>query len=655
VKIPYGISNFGDLRRENYFYVDKTHFLPVLEGMGGRYMLFLRPRRMGKSLFLSMLEHYYDLASADQFDALFGGLWVHEHPTPERNRYVTLPLDFSSTTTDAGLEALRRTFFEVVRNAALRVVETYRDTLPGLERLDQEIGRYQEADALMAALSGAVQRVGRQLYVLIDEYDHFTNRLLAAGAKEAYEALATRTGFVRSFYATLKAGTASGAIGRMFLTGVAPLLLDDMASGFNIVNHVSQHPRLHAMAGFSHEEVERALDAFLSQRPQLAALPELCDRARLLDVLERHYDGYRFLSDATERIFNSDMVLYFLKELEDHGAYPAEMLDLNVRTDYGRLQRWASLAGADAAQRREVLETIVGEGAIESPVIRQFGLQSLSSRQSFVSLLYYTGLLTLAEQSRYLPVKRLEIPNRVIRELQWEHLAILLTNEEHLVFDAHDFEVAVSKMAQDGDIEPFLALFHDRVIKVMGNKDLRRLDERTIKLALLAFISLSRIFYPLSEKEFAQGYCDLFLGVSPLYPTAKLAWLLEIKYLPQAAKAPQIEKAFSQAEEQLARYAGDEKLVALLTRGLGLRAGALVFVGAKKAMFRPWPPEPSPPKRAAAKRASPKRTSTQRASPKRAPAKRTAPKRTAAKRAGAKRTNAAKKSRSHDGAARRAR
>ena len=600
MKIPYGISSFGMLRRDGYYYVDKTPFLPVLEQLPGRYLLFLRPRRIGKSLLVSLLAHYYDLHLADQFDALFGGLWIHEHPTPERNRYVVMAFDFSSVTTDAGVDALRRTFFAEVRRAVSGVIVAHRERCPELDRLDRNLDRYTEADALLGDLTAAVKQSGHQMYVLIDEYDHFANRLLAAGDQQTYEAIATTTGFVRSFYATLKAGTASGTVARMFVTGVLPLLVDDMSSGFNIATHVSQDADLNTMAGFTHAEVERAVDAFLTARPSLAGEPGLSDRGVLLETLRKYYDGYRFSPRAAERVFNSNMVLYFMSEVTRNAGYPADMLDLNVRTDYGHLRRLMSMAGAGVEERREVLETLVSEGAIESQLIRQFGFQSVSSRESLVSLLYYMGMITLAEQSPYEDQKRLEVPNRVIRELQWEHLMALLREQESLAFEAQDFRLALRKMAVEGQIQPFIDLFHERVVKAIGNKDLRRFDERAIKLMLLAFVSLSTVFYPLSEKEFAQGYCDLFLGVSPFHPAAAYAWLLELKYVPQGATAAKIEQAFSQAEAQIARYASDPRLVPLLTRGKPMKAGALVFVGARKVVFRPWPREAEP--RAAAPR-----------------------------------------------------
>jgi hypothetical protein len=600
MKIPYGVSNFGELRTNGYFYVDKTCFLPELENLGPRYLLFLRPRRIGKSLFVSLLEHYYDLGRADQFDALFGGLWIHRNPTPERNRYLVLSLDFSQVPADGGVDALRRSFFAAVHVAIVNLVRSFRDRIPALAELDDELSQYQDPAALLGALMGAVRRAGHKLYVLIDEYDHFANRLLADDEQELYTSIVQRTGFVRSFYATLKAGTASGAVSRMFITGVLPLMLDDMASGFNIAAHISQDRALNALAGFTHADVEHAVDTLLAAQPELASLPGFASRSQLLAVLEQYYDGYRFAPDAPARVFNSDMVLYFLQQVSRDRAYPADMLDLNVRTDYRNLQRIGTLSGAGRDERRTLIESILSDGGIQTSLVRQFGVAGLSSQASFLSLLYYMGMLTLAQQPPNISVGavgyRLEIPNRVIRELQWEHLARLLKEEGNLSIDTRDIETALQAMAFQGDIEPFLTLFHERVIKAMGLKDLRRFDEKSLKLMLLAFISLSRLFHPLSEREFAQGYCDLFLGVSPLHPAARFAWLLELKYLPASAKAAQIEDAFAQGAEQVARYAQDERLVPLLTQGQALKAGVLVFAGARKALFRPWPSDtPSTP------------------------------------------------------------
>ncbi len=591
MKIPYGRSNFEEIRRRGFFYVDKTPFLPMLESdeAGYAYLLFLRPRRMGKSLLASMLEHYYDLAREGQWEDLFRGLWVHEHPTPERSRYLALALDFSPVSTDGSAADMRRSFTNVVKNGIRPLLMRYRARFPDLARFEATLQDYDDAADLIGALISIVGGLDHKLYVIIDEYDNFANRLLSDGAQDVYEAIVQRTGFVRSFYAALKVGTQTGAVARLFITGVSPILLDDLSSGFNIVTNISTKADFNLLAGFSHADVTRAVDQLLTDRPDVMADPRLSDRRTLMDVLVTYYNGYRFAPGALPRVFNSDMVLYFLQQIQSEGRYPADMLDLNVRTDYQRLQRIGMLSGAKAEARRAVLETIVSDGYVDSPLVQQFGLKSVTARDQFVSLLYYLGMLTLGDQPPDSAVPRLEIPNRVIRELQWEHLAHALAEEDDITIDTADLEIALKALGVDGDIQPFITLFHERAVKAMGLKDLRKLDEKSLKLMLMAFVSLSKMFHVLSEKEFAQGYCDLFLGASRHVPGAKYAWLLELKYVPTDATEQVIESAFAQGASQVARYSGDAALLPMLVGHRALRAGTLVFVGAQRILYRASP------------------------------------------------------------------
>jgi hypothetical protein len=586
MKIPYGVSDFAQIREHGYFYADKTPYLPVLEA-GYRHLVFLRPRRFGKSTLVSTLEHYYDLGRRDRFDALFGGLWIHEHPTPEQGSYLVLTLDFSSVATDRGEEALRRTFVESVRARVRTFLLRNRERVPALSDVYARLDDFQDAEALIGRVLSVVASTQHRVYVLIDEYDHFGNRLLSSGEGTLYEAIVKKTGFVRTFYATLKSWTSS-AVGRMFVTGVSPIMLDDLSSGFNIATHGSLDVGLSGLAGFTRTDTERAVDAFLSARPALQTSPGLGDREVLLRVLEEHYNGYRFSPRASERVFNSDMVLYFLSAIERGGAYPDDMLDQNVRTEYGHLQRIGTLAGAGLTERRALLETIAGEGHIRSEIVAQFGVRSLASHAPFLSLLYFLGMLTLSTSPQHATGYDLEIPNRVIRELQWEHLALTLRDEARIDVNVDDLREALAAMAERGDIAPFLDLFHEQVIRALSNRDLRGLDEKTIKLLLLTYASLGRAFFPLSEKEFAQGYGDLFLGASRGIAGARFSWLLELKYLKTGAKPAQIEAAFAEAEAQVARYASDQALLPILLGDRALKAGMLVFVGAKKVLFRPW-------------------------------------------------------------------
>jgi len=603
MRIPYGVSSFSDIRRNAYFYADKTPFLPLLESIeaGYRYAIFLRPRRFGKSTLLSMLEHYYDLAFAGQFDELFGGLWIHEHPTPERGQYLVLSLDFSPVNTDGDAADIRKSFATTVKNGVRAFLLRHGARIPALASLAEELREYDDAAGLIGAVLSIVRGSGHKLFLLIDEYDHFANRLLADGDQALYESIVRGTGFVRSFYAALKAWTGTGALGRMFVTGVSPIMLDDLSSGFNIISHISRLDRFNAMAGFTRADVERAVDEFLLGAPDLAPDPRLADRTALIDTMERHYNGYRFSKRATERMFNSDLVLYFLRSVAVTGRYPEQMLDLNVRTDYGRLQRIAKLAEAAGGETRALLESILTEESVSSPIVEQFGARTMNGRAQLVSLFYYMGMLTFGPGSELSAEPLLVVPNRVIRELQWEYLAFALQDQEHISLDGQDLSKALAAMAIQGDIEPLLAQFRAQVVARIGTKDLRQFNEKVLKLMLLAYISQSRMFKILSEKEFSGGYCDLFLGLSPDVPAGRYAWMLEVKYLQTKAKPAEIERAFEQASTQLERYTSDTALVPLLTLGKDLRAGALVFVGARDVLFRPWPPVAVPAKKAAPK------------------------------------------------------
>ncbi|MBK9259274.1 MAG: AAA family ATPase [Polyangiaceae bacterium] len=589
MKIPYGQADFATIRRQGYFYADKTRFLADLESAesGYRYLVFLRPRRFGKSTLVSMMSRYYDIDGANQFDDLFGGLWVHEHPTDERNKYLVLTFDFSAVETTGDIDDIRDSFVETVRSCVRRFLVKYRGQVPDFARLEENLESYGDASGIMNALLTSIGGNHPKLYILIDEYDHFANRLLSEGLENVYGSIVTKTGFVRTFYAALKTGTTFGTVARLFLTGVTPLMLDDMSSGFNVTKNVSMSRRFNELAGFTRMDVERALDEFVAGRPHLAG--QLVNRDKLLETLEVNYDGYRFSPDATARIFNSDMVLYFLAELDDKLRLPDDLLDRNVRTAYEHLQRIGVLGGVAARERRELLETILNEPSIQSDIVDRFGVKSLSSPASFISLLYYMGMLTLRDVPRVGVFYDLEIPNRVIRTLQWEHLGHTLKEQENLQIDTRQIEFALGALSIRGDIAPLLQVFHEQVLQHFSIKDTQKLGEKTIKLLLMMFVSLGKVFYALSEKEFSQGYCDLFLAAAKNVPGLNYSWLLELKYVKANAKEAQIDAAFADAAAQVERYSKDPTLLPLLVGDYQLKCGMLVFVGTNKILFRSWP------------------------------------------------------------------
>ncbi|MBK9260663.1 MAG: AAA family ATPase [Polyangiaceae bacterium] len=589
MKIPYGQADFARIRREGYFYADKTRFLADLESAesGYRYLVFLRPRRFGKSTLVSMMSHYYDIDGANHFDELFRGLWVHEHPTNERNKYLVLHFDFSAVETTGDIDDIRDSFVRTVRTSVEVFLDKYRRRCPKFEHLLADIGNYPDASGLMGAVLAAATMERQSLYILIDEYDHFANRLLAEGLEDVYGSIVTKTGFVRTFYATLKTGTTFGTVARLFVTGVTPLMLDDMSSGFNISTNISTVAEFNALAGFTRQDVERALDEFVAAHPSLSQ--HVGDRTVLFETLEAYYNGYRFSSDATDRVFNSDMVLYFLRELATKKRFPDDLLDRNVRTAYEHLQRIGALGGVAARERRELLETILHEPSIQSDIVDRFGVKSLSSPASFISLLYYMGMLTLRDVPQVGVFYDLEIPNRVIRTLQWEYLGHTLKEQENLQIDTRQIEFALGALSIRGDIAPLLHVFHEQVLQHFGIKDTQKLGEKTIKLLLMMFVSLGKVFYALSEKEFSQGYCDLFLAAAKNVPGLNYSWLLELKYVKANAKEAQINAAFADAAAQVERYSKDPTLLPLLVGDYQLKCGTLVFVGTNRILFRAWP------------------------------------------------------------------
>jgi len=595
MRIPYANCDFTDIRREGYFYIDKTSYIPHIEEAGGNYLIFLRPRRFGKSTLLSTLESYYDVGRADQFEELFGGLWISAHPTPKKNRYLVLTLDFSSVEAADTLEAIRVSFMEALKNSLRAFFTRYRDRVPELARLRADIERYEDPSALIGAVLSGIEEAGQQLYLLIDEYDHFGNRLLSGDEQETYDKVIRGTGFVRTFYATLKSFTRTSTLARMFVTGVSPIMLDDLSSGFNIIKHVSQRDALNGLLGFTRLDVERAVDTMLRDRPELALEPRLGDRDRLLATLERYYNGYRFSKRAAEKVYNSTLVLYFIGEALATGRPPEQMLDLNVRTDYGRIYRIAMLASAKQSDTRELLEEILTTESISSPLVEQFGSLGMFGRAQLVSLFYYMGMLTFDPEAATESIPKLVIPNRVMREVQWEYLSVAMAQHDGIRIDGRDLETALVAMANRGDIQPLLDLFHEQVIGRLSNRDLLQFDEKTMKLMLMAYLAQTQVFNILSEKELGQGYCDLLLGLRGTASANRYAWIIEAKYVKTDAPAETIEAAISRGFEQLERYTGDEDLVTMLTLGRSLVAGVLVFVGLKEVLFRPFPPRAAGP------------------------------------------------------------
>jgi hypothetical protein len=575
MKIPYGLAHFVDLREQGYFYVDKTAFIPLLEHPDtSRHLLLLRPRRFGKSLLLNMLAAYYDCALAERFDELFAGLHVHAHPTAERARYFVLQLDFSTVAGHGGEAHLESSFVDAVRGSVRVFLRRYKEQAPAYGALLDKLDRYHSATGLLIDLLSTERPAGRKLYVLIDEYDAFVNDLLSARRMDVYHKVLESTGFVRTFFKTLKASSGRD-ISRLLFTGVSPMALDDMASGFNIASQITLDPRFHAVCGFTRADMEQVVDAFLAETPQLGP------RERLLGDLIGSYNGYRFSENADERLCNPDMVLYYLLSLRTRRRPPVDLLDKNVRTDYGKLrQLTAPPSGALETWHQEILETLVTEGSIATSLVDSFGVRHLYEPAHLISLLFYMGLLTIDRVEEGL--LRLMVPNLVMRRMHWEELTRLLREHSGVLVDVGHLAQAVSRMAYHGELAPFLDLLKERVLTVLSNRDLMQFDEKHLKMLLLSYLSLSPIYRPLSEKEIAQGYGDLLLALDRRFPDARYAYLLELKYLRTGATEEELAQKRTEGEAQLARYLRDESLLPALLGERTIIPAVIVFRGARE-------------------------------------------------------------------------
>lgn len=611
MKVPYATCDFAAIRREGYLYVDKTPFLPHIEDTVEKHLIFLRPRRFGKSTLLRTLECYYDANRADQFDELFGGLWIHEHPTPNKNKYLVLRLDFSPVDT-TGTEAQICKSFAVIVKAAVEVfIARYDNIVPALSELDTVVrSDTDDAAAIMTQLLSKILKANEQMYLLIDEYDHFGNRLLADGKDDVYQGLVRATGFVRSFYAALKGFTTTSTIARTFITGVSPIMLDDLSSGFNIITHISQDATFNAMAGFTRSEVELALDTLLHAKPELTKDVRIGDRETLLATLERHYNGYRFSKYATERMYNSTLVLYFLGQLVKHGRYPDKMLDLNVRTDYGRLYQIARSTSEKESDTRLLLEEILTNESVNVELVEQFGTKMHVGRPQIASLFYYMGMLTFANDAAMFddPERsKLVIPNLVMRQLQWEYMSFALMDHDGIRIDMGDLSLAMTKLSEKGEIQPLLDVFKTNVLQRLGLREHLTFNEQVMKLMLVAFLSQTKVFHLKTEMETNRGYCDLLLGVRGMRTPGKYAWIIEAKYVKSKSTRAAIAKAIERGYTQVEKYASDKDVVEMLTLGRELKAGVLLFVGLDDVQFHPWP---KPAKKAATKKSAKKSAQT---------------------------------------------
>lgn len=561
--IPYGISDYGIIRRDNYYYVDKTHYLEKIQD-AGRYLFLIRPRRFGKSLLLSMMEAYYDVLLNDRFEELFKGTRVFEHPTKEQGKYLVLSFNFSAVNPDpAKAEAA---FLSHVQDHALNFIRKYDAYLsanPNKDFFIEKIKQSRIASDILSSLLVLSEGAQQKLYVLIDEYDNFANTILSTAGTTGYKSLTHGEGFFRSFFNVLKAGTGGmdAPITRLFFTGVSPITLDDVTSGYNIGKNISVDHAFNQLLGFTKEDVIDMIE-YYKTRGRIEH-----DTEYIFEIMRSWYNNYKFSKESRTTLFNSDMVLYFLDEYFKVSRVPDELIDRNARIDYGKLRyliiidrrKGKKETNGNFSRLREIIEN----GQVTERLKKGFPLDEMELAENFTSLLFYFGLLTIAgkEEGKIC----FKIPNQTVRSLFYDYIIRISRETGLLDVDISELHSLLHDMAFHGNWQPYFEYISGRMNESVSIRDFIR-GEKVIQGFLLAYLGISDYFIVHSEKELNMGYGDIVMEpFLSAYEDIKYSYIIEIKYIPrgenkrQKALESKIEKLKKEAEEQLEKYTVDER------------------------------------------------------------------------------------------------
>ena len=570
-RLPYGLSDFPRLISEDYYYVDKTRYIELLENQPN-FLFLLRPRRFGKSLFMAMLETYYSIDYRERFDELFSGLYIGQHPTPSRNKYLALRFNFSEVSSNP--DEVERSFKAYCNAVIIRFVKKYEHLLG--KEIWEELDREEESPGLqLGKIARYISDKGcPHIYLLIDEYDNFTNTLLATYGTERYRRTTHGEGFIREFFNTIKAATTGpgAAIDRLFITGVSPVTMDDVTSGFNIGTNISLLPQFNGIIGFSTEEVRRMVGYYQSE----GALPADVTVDGLLEEMKPWYDNYCFSEDASyEHMFNSDMTLYFLNSYLQQQRPPRQMVDNNIRTDYGKLRHLVQV-DRRLGKNTSVIQQLVSEGRVTASIATSFPAERMVETDNFKSLLFYFGMLSI--QGTDFGDTILGIPNLTVREQLYTYLVEAYRNASLFALDLSVLSDLVKGMALHGEWEPVFRYFAAELERQSAVREFIE-GEAHVKGFLLAYLGLTRGYIVLPEHESSKGYADFYMMPDlQRQPDIAYSYLVEVKYARRDATPADLAALKEQAASLLHRYAADEKV----QKGKGhttLRLLTLLFRG----------------------------------------------------------------------------
>jgi hypothetical protein len=559
-RIPYGKSDFSEFKTRDLYFVDKTRYIHDIEEKG--YFLFLiRPRRFGKSLFLSIMENYYDIELKNQFDLFFTGTDIHKEPTPEKNQYMVLKFNFARVDPTPG--KVEEAFLKHIKTTSIFFINKYKKYLDiDIEEAKSEFSSTKSAPVIMDTLFNYCLGKEQKLYVIIDEYDNFANTILSSSGQQSYHDITRGEGFLRSFFNVVKGGaTGSGApVSRLFMTGVSPITLDDVTSGFNIATNISLDSDINEIMGFTPAEVETMIEYYRQTRKIHHSTPEL------MELMTQWYNHYRFSLHASQEVFNTVHVLYFLREYMKESRIPAELVDNNTRIDYNKLRHLIVIDEQGVKQTNgnfSKLLHIIETGAICSAIEKSFPLEDLVDTDNFVSLLYYFGLLTIQGlDAENTPV--LTIPNEVIKRLYYDYIHDTYKETGILNLRTDTYKTLIKAMAYKGNWEDLIQFIANCMESSLSLRDLMT-GEKAHQVFWNAYLGLSTLYIIYAEKEMNQGFCDLvMMPMLEQNPKIKYSYLMELKYIKPADyekkdAAEKIKNLRSEAAAQLNRYSLDEK------------------------------------------------------------------------------------------------
>ena len=545
-RIPYGMMNFIDVREDDCYYVDKTHYIPLIEN-ANKYFFYIRPRRFGKSLTISMLRHYYNILEADKFERWYGDLYIGKHPTPERNSYLIIYLNFAVV--NAELNSYRQSLDAHCNTEFNFFCDVYAQYLP--EGIKEEMNKKKGAVEQLDYLYKECIKTNQQIYLFIDEYDHFTNKILSEpSCLEDYKSETYGTSYLRSFFDTVKAGTDS-TIKRCFVTGVSPVTMDDLTSGFNIGTNYSLSPEFNEMTGFNEEEVRAMLDYYATTCQFHHSTDEL------IEAMKPWYDNYCFAEQSYggTTMYNSNMVLYFVDNyIRNRGYMPRNMVEENIRVDYNKL-RMLIRKDKEFTHDASTIQTLVQQGYITGELKTGFPAETIAEPDNFISLLFYFGMLTISGTLE--GETKLTIPNQVVREQLYSYL-LDTYNEADLRFDNWEKGKLASAMAYRGDWKAYFDYIAECLHRYSSQRDKQK-GEAYVHGFTLAMTAQNRFYRPISEQENQEGYADIFMfPLLDIYKDMLHSYIIELKYAKGKDSDEKVEQLRQEAITQANRYAASE-------------------------------------------------------------------------------------------------